>query len=95
LYGGAPIYISANGGLEMNPQQNLVQLTSANFLPAEPTFFPPQVSDDDGFASSTTAGLLGYTVPAVWEIFKTPKKSFTYYDFNNVVLPGAWSKPSG
>jgi hypothetical protein len=34
-------------------------------------------------------------VPAAWEIFKTPKKSFTYYDFNNVVLPGAWSKPSG
>lgn len=44
LYGGAPIYISASGGIEMDPPQNLVTLTSANYLPAELPFYPPQVS---------------------------------------------------
>ena len=44
LYGGAPIYISANGGLEMNPQQNGVTLTSANFLPTEVPFAAPLIS---------------------------------------------------
>ena len=51
--------------------------------------------DDEAFASSTSAGLLGYTVPSAMSIFSTPTKKYTYDDFNTEVLPGAYARTDG
>jgi hypothetical protein len=44
LFGGAPIYIKADGGIEMNPAQNVITLTSSIWLPKEVPFVPPPIS---------------------------------------------------
>jgi hypothetical protein len=53
--------------------------------------------DDDAFNSNTAAGLLGWTIPAAADIFSTPTRQYTYFDFNNLPngLPGAYPSPSG
>ena len=40
------------------------------------------------------SGLLGYTVPSAIDVFSNSKKSYTYYDFNDVTLPSANGRPS-
>jgi hypothetical protein len=40
-------------------------------------------------------GMLAWTVPSAMEIFSSSKKTFTYYDFNDVTLPAAANRPTG
>jgi len=91
MMGGAPIFIRTNGGLDDMPSLNKVILESQNIAGA---FFEMKpVNDDEAFASNSMSGMLAYTVPSLPEIFSTPKKSYNYYDFNDVTLPSANAHP--
>ena len=54
-------------------------------------FIKPAVLEDDAFSSNTSSQMLGYTVPAAWDIFKTSTKSYTYDSFDDATLPMAKS----
>jgi len=45
--------------------------------------------DDDAFASNTIGGILSWTLPSAMDIYSSPQKKYTYYDFDNVKLPSA------
>ena len=45
--------------------------------------------DDEAFASNAIGGMLAYTIPSAMSIFSTDKKKYTYYDFDDIILPAA------
>lgn len=53
------------------------------------------MADDEAFNSNTMSGLLAYTVPSAIDIFSNTKKTYTYYDFNDLTLPSANGRATG
>jgi hypothetical protein len=106
LMGGVPLIMKVNGGIDMNAAANTIGVLSKNIPQAQ--FILPRMSgkcvdvnlillDDDAFNSNPPAGKLAWTIPPAAEIFSTPTKKYSYFDFNNLPggLPGAYPSPNG
>lgn len=53
--------------------------------------------DDDAFNSNVAAGKVAWTLPSAMDIFSSPLKQYTYFDFNNQPdgLAGAYPSKNG
>lgn len=75
--GNTNIFIKG-AGLHIDPDANLIMLSSLTF--EGQSFLCPMLTLDDSFQSNPKNGMLSYRLPSIEKIFGLPEKMFMRYD---------------